>query len=124
MNPTLNWTSATNYNIKWPDPLPPATATLETPEALQFVTQSSQLVRQWLLDKLQEESAEVIQAVSKVRRFGEQNHHPDRKTTNHTELVDELTDWLAVVAALEHLQYFDLQTEQTTILKKTRALIS
>ena len=125
-NPTLNWTSPVNYNVKWPDPLPqPTTAALETsPEALQFVTQSSPLVRQWLLDKLQEESAEVIQAVSKVRRFGEQNHHPDRKTTNHQELVDELTDWLAVVAALEHLQYFDLTKEQTTILKKTRALIS
>ena len=125
-NPTLNWTSPVNYNVKWPDPLPqPTTAALETsPEALQFVTQSSQLVRQWLLDKLQEESAEVIQAVSKVRRFGEQNHHPDRSTTNHTELVDELTDFLAVVAALEHLQYFDLTEQQQTILKKTRALIS
>jgi len=90
----------------------------------QFVTQSSQLVRQWLLDKLQEESAEVIQAVSKVRRFGETNHHPDRSTTNHTELVNELTDWLAIVAALEHLKYFDLTQEQQTILRKTQALIS
>jgi len=135
LNPTLNWTSPVNYNVKWPDPLPTfdhqpipkpqTTATLEVPQApTQFVTQSSQLVKQWLLDKLQEESAEVIQAVSKVRRFGETNHHPDRSTTNHTELVDELTDWLAVVAALEHLQYFDLTNEQTTILKKTRALIS
>lgn len=130
-NPTLNWTSPVNYNVKWPDPLPTyshqptTTATLEVPQApTQFVTQSSQLVKQWLLDKLQEESAEVIQAVSKVRRFGEQNHHPDRSTTNHTELVDELTDFLAVVAALEHLKYFDLTNEQQTILKKTRALIS
>ena len=125
MNPTLNWTSTANYNIKWPDPLlKPTTATLETtPEAIQFQTQSSQLVRQWLLDKLQEESAEVIQAVSKVRRFGEQNHHPDRSTTNYTELVDELTDWLAVVAALEHLQYFDLTQQQSNIYKKTLALI-
>jgi len=126
-NPTLNWTSPVNYNVKWPDPLPKpqTTATLEmAPEPIEFVTQSSQLVKQWLLDKLQEESAEVIQAVSKVRRFGEQNHHPDRKTTTHTELVDELTDFLAVVAALEHLQYFDLTREQQTILKKTRALIS
>jgi len=30
---------------------------------------------QWLLDKLQEEAAEVIQAVSKIRRFGPHNHH-------------------------------------------------
>ncbi len=37
----------------------------------------------WLLDKLQEEAAEIIQAVSKIRRFGEQNKHPDRDTTNN-----------------------------------------
>ena len=83
-----------------------------------------ELVTQWLLDKLQEESAEVIQAISKVRRFGEHNHHPDRDTTNHEELVNELTDFLAIVAALEHLQYFDLVKQQTTILKKTQQLIS
>ena len=126
MNSTLNWTSTANYNIKYVDQLPQTTtAALEVPQTpVQFVTQSSQLVKQWLLDKLQEESAEVIQAVSKVRRFGEQNHHPDRNTTNHVELVNELTDWLAVVAALEHLEYFDLTNEQSTILKKTRALIS
>lgn len=122
-NPTLNWTNPVNYNTKYT--LPQTTATLEVPDApIQFVTQSSQVVRQWLLDKLQEESAEVIQAISKVRRFGEQNHHPDRKSTNHEELITELTDWLAIVAALEHLQYFDLQKEQHNILQKTKALIS
>jgi NTP pyrophosphatase (non-canonical NTP hydrolase) len=81
-------------------------------------------VQQWLLDKLQEESAEVIQAVSKVRRFGDQNHHPERKTTNHEELIQELEDWLAIVAALEHTKYFDLTNSQQNILKKTQALIS
>ncbi len=83
-----------------------------------------ELVTQWLLDKLQEESAEVIQAVSKVRRFGEHNHHPDRQETNLQELVGELEDWLAVVAALEHYKYFDLTKQQTKILKKAQALIS
>jgi NTP pyrophosphatase (non-canonical NTP hydrolase) len=82
-----------------------------------------ELITQWLLDKLQEESAEVIQAISKVRRFGDQNHHPDRKTTNHEELITELEDFLAIVAALEHIKYFDLTKHQTTILKKTQALI-
>jgi NTP pyrophosphatase (non-canonical NTP hydrolase) len=81
-------------------------------------------IQQWLLDKLQEESAEVIQAISKVRRFGPQNHHPDRQQTNLQELIGELEDWLAIVAALEHYKYFDLQKHQTTILKKTQALIS
>jgi NTP pyrophosphatase (non-canonical NTP hydrolase) len=83
-----------------------------------------ELVTQWLLDKLQEESAEVIQAVSKVRRFGEHNHHPDREQTNLQELVGELEDWLAIVAALEHYKYFDLTKQQTKILKKAQALIS
>lgn len=82
-----------------------------------------ELVRQWLLDKLQEESAEVIQAVSKVRRFGDHNHHPDRVTTNLEELIDELTDWLAIVAALEHYKYFDLTKQQATILRKAQQLI-
>jgi hypothetical protein len=36
----------------------------------------------YLTAKLQEEAAEVIQAVSKINRFGEDNHHPDRQTTN------------------------------------------
>jgi NTP pyrophosphatase (non-canonical NTP hydrolase) len=76
-----------------------------------------------LLDKLQEESAEVIQAISKVRRFGPQNHHPDRTQTNLDELIGELEDWLAIVASLEHYKYFDLQKHQTTILKKTQQLI-
>jgi len=82
-----------------------------------------ELVTQWLLDKLQEEAAEVIQAVSKVRRFGDHNHHPDRNTTNHQELVSELTDLLAILAALEHCRYFDLTQQQQTILKKTQQLV-
>lgn len=83
-----------------------------------------ELVTQWLLDKLQEEAAEVIQAVSKVRRFGDQNHHPDRETTNKDELVSELTDLLAILAALEHTRYFDLTRQQQTILRKTQQLVS
>jgi NTP pyrophosphatase (non-canonical NTP hydrolase) len=82
-----------------------------------------ELVTQWLLDKLQEEAAEVIQAVSKVRRFGDENKHPDRNTTNHDDLVNELTDLLAVLAALEHTRYFDLTKQQQTILKKTQQLV-
>ena len=60
---------------------------------------------QYLLDKLQEEAAEVIQAVSKIRRFGAQNHHPDRQTTNLQELENELEDLLAIIKRLEDLRY-------------------
>ena len=120
-NLTPNWTNPVNYKVKYPDPLP-QTQTPPQP-AIEFATQSSQMVRQWLLDKLQEESAEVIQAISKCRRFGEQNHHPDRTTTNLQELITELEDWLAIVAALEHTKYFDLSQNQQNILNKTRALL-
>lgn len=78
----------------------------------------------YLLDKLQEEAAEVIQAVSKIRRFGENNSHPDRTTTNKQELVTELEDFLAILAALEFAKYVDLQPSQQNILQKTKQLIS
>jgi len=73
--------------------------------------------------KLQEEAAEVIQAISKIHRFGDNSHHPDRKTTNKQELILELEDFLAILAALEHKGYLDLQTSQQNILTKTRQLI-
>jgi len=77
----------------------------------------------YLLDKLQEEAAEVIQAVSKIRRFGESSSHPDRTTTNKQELVTELEDLLAILAALEYAQYLDLTPSQQNILHKTQALL-
>ena len=77
----------------------------------------------WLLDKLQEEAAEVIQAVSKIRRFGEKSNHPDRTTTNHQELIIELEDLLAILAALEFCSYLDLTPSQQNILAKTNALL-
>ena len=77
----------------------------------------------FLLDKLQEEAAEVIQAVSKIRRFGESSHHPDRTTTNKQELVNELEDFLAILAALEYTKYLDLVPHQPNILNKTHNLM-
>jgi len=79
---------------------------------------------QYLLDKLQEEAAEVIQAVSKIRRFGPQNHHPDRTTTNLQELVGELEDLQAIVLALEEMQYFDPKPSTTSIIRKFNTLLS
>jgi NTP pyrophosphatase (non-canonical NTP hydrolase) len=77
----------------------------------------------YLLDKLQEEAAEVIQAVSKIRRFGESNTHPERKTTNKQDLIIELEDLLAILAALEYCKYLDLTPSQQNILSKTQALL-
>ena len=77
----------------------------------------------WLLDKLQEEAAEIIQAVSKIRRFGENSHHPDRTTTNKQDFVNELEDFLAILAALEYTKYLDLVPHQQNILSKTHKLM-
>ncbi len=77
----------------------------------------------FLLDKLQEEAAEVIQAVNKIRRFGESNKHPERDTTNKQDLANELEDFLAILAALEYCKYLDLVPHQQNILHKTHKLI-
>ena len=86
-------------------------------------TSMRQAQANYLLDKLQEEAAEVIQAVSKIRRFGENNSHPDRNTTNKQELITELEDLLAILAALEYCKYLDLKPQQKNILNKTHQLL-
>lgn len=78
---------------------------------------------QYLICKLQEEAAEVIQAVSKINRFGEHNSHPDRTTTNKQELVQELEDFLAILAVLESQQYFDLTLSRDNIKSKAMSLL-
>lgn len=78
---------------------------------------------QYLICKLQEEAAEVIQAVSKINRFGEQNSHPDRTTTNKQELVQELEDFLAILAVLENAKWIDLTLSQSNIYAKANALM-
>ena len=77
---------------------------------------------QYLLDKLQEEAAEVIQAVSKIRRFGPHNHHPLRTQTNLQELTGELEDFQAIVLALTEIRYLDPQPLTSNILQKYQAL--
>lgn len=73
---------------------------------------------QYYLDKLQEESAEIIQAVSKIRRFGPHNHHPERTQTNLEELVGELEDFLALLAALEAKGLINLTLSRGNIQQK------
>ena len=78
---------------------------------------------QYLVCKLQEEAAEVIQAVSKINRFGEANKHPDRTTTNKQELVQELEDFLAILAVLEQMGWLDLTPSRGNIANKAKALL-
>ena len=77
----------------------------------------------YLLDKLQEESAECIQAVSKIRRFGINSSHPDRTTTNLEDLVNELEDLLAIVSALENLNYINMTASNNRIIQKRNVLL-
>lgn len=78
---------------------------------------------QYLICKLQEEAAEVIQAVSKINRFGEQNSHPDRTTTNKQELVGELEDFLAILAVLEQMGWLDLTPSKGNVANKAMQLL-
>ena len=77
---------------------------------------------QYYLDKLQEEAAEVIQAVSKVRRFGPDNSHPDRASTNMQELIAEVEDFMALLAALEANKIIDLTLSRDNIAHKFKAI--
>jgi len=55
---------------------------------------------------MQEECAEVTQAISKVFRFGINSYHPSTGLSNRESLVNELGDLLAMV---------DLILEDTTL---------
>lgn len=48
------------------------------------------LAEQERLDIVQEECAEVIQAISKIKRHGFESGHPDGSTTNRQDLEKEL----------------------------------
>ena len=53
-----------------------------------------------VMDILQEECAEVVQAVSKIRRFGIDNAKPNTDYTNREHLEEELGDMLAMIDIL------------------------
>jgi NTP pyrophosphatase (non-canonical NTP hydrolase) len=53
-----------------------------------------------VMDILQEECAEVIQAVSKISRFGLDNSKPGTDKTNRAHLEEELGDMQAMIDLL------------------------
>ena len=112
-----NMATTPNYSI-------PAYQALKSPTQEVLAAEVPATKTSYLLDKLQEESAEVIQAVSKIRRFGKQSKHPERNTTNHQELVGEIEDLLAILSALEACGYLDLTTSQQSIQTKTKQLLT
>ena len=56
-----------------------------------------------VMDILQEECAEVIQAVSKISRFGLDNYKPGKPKTNRQHLEEELGDMLAMIDILHSM---------------------
>ena len=59
----------------------------------------------------------MIQAVSKVQRFGLDNHHPERNKTNKQELEEELGDLLAMIQILTDQNCLD----KASIIMATQA---
>jgi len=55
------------------------------------------------MDILQEECAEVVQAVSKISRFGLDNLKPGKPKTNREHLEEELGDVLAMIDILHDM---------------------
>ena len=56
-----------------------------------------------VMDILQEECAEVIQAVSKISRFGLDNYKPGKPKTNRQHLEEEIGDVLAMIDILQKM---------------------
>ena len=56
-----------------------------------------------VMDILQEECAEVIQAVSKISRFGLDNVKPGKPKTNREHLEEELGDLYAMINILQEM---------------------
>jgi NTP pyrophosphatase (non-canonical NTP hydrolase) len=57
-----------------------------------------------VMNILSEECAEVIQAVSKINRFGMDNYKPGKPKTNRQHLEEELGDLMAMIDILQELE--------------------
>ena len=71
-----------------------------------------------VMDILQEECAEVIQAVSKINRFGADNVKPGKPKTNREHLEEELGDMLAMIDIMLELGVISL--DNLEIAKKAK----
>ena len=73
-----------------------------------------------IMDILQEECAEVIQAISKIRRFGIDTIGPYSKNTNRDELEIELGDLTEMVVLLAEKGLIDMNAvvDHSYICKK------
>jgi NTP pyrophosphatase (non-canonical NTP hydrolase) len=75
-----------------------------------------------VMDILQEECAEVIQAVSKVSRFGIDNCKPGKPLTNREHLEEELGDLLAMVDIMKEMDIISWGNLEVAKLAKIEKL--
>ena len=76
-----------------------------------------------VMDILQEECAEVIQAVSKISRFGLDNFKPGKPKTNREHLEEELGDMLAMIDILHSMDivsYTNIERAQAAKIEKLK----
>lgn len=71
-----------------------------------------------VLDITQEECAEVIQAISKISRFGVDNYKPGKPKTNREHLEEELGDLLAMIDILKEMDV--VSTSNMEIAKQAK----
>lgn len=77
-----------------------------------------------VLDLIQEESAEIIQIISKVRRFGWDSFHPSdaERVTTRARLESELGDILALIEIAIERNIVDSQRVRDAIDSKKERL--
>jgi len=75
-----------------------------------------------IMSILQEESAEVIQAVSKIFRFGYKSKHPESLQTNREHLAEEVGDLIAMVQLLVENEIVDWRDVEIAKDKKFEKL--
>ena len=76
-----------------------------------------------VMDILQEECAEVIQAVSKISRFGIDNFKPGKPKTNRDHLEEELGDMLAMIDILQRMEivsWTNIEAAQVAKIEKLK----
>ena len=74
-----------------------------------------------VMDILQEECAEVIQAVSKISRFGIDNFKPGKAKTNREHLEEEAGDLLCMIQLMmEHGLLEESKVYAASLNKRTK----
>ena len=75
-----------------------------------------------IMSILQEESAEVIQAISKIFRFGFDSKHPEKLQDNREHLAEEIGDMLAMIHLVLEYKIVDAEEVESAKHRKFEKL--